>query len=144
MTNTAPDNVTKLESAKSADEAVPQQIIAETQKDMGKAALIVSLLSVILLVAFFFGLNRNLTTVSEEVKALSSLKGEVATMGERVTELEKLPYKAKKAVMDSMLDEMATKAAYLGGQFMEPEQQEKLVQVQEVLRQVQLDLNAEK
>ncbi|WP_320169545.1 hypothetical protein [Maridesulfovibrio sp.] len=136
--------------AKSEVEVLGDQIAAgvgdTAQKDMGKVAIIISFMAVVLLVVFFYGLNQNLSSLTSEVKDLQSVRGEVADLNAqmavvdgRIVELEKLPLKTKNIIMDGILDEMNQKAAYVGAQ-LSPEEQAKLAKVQELLRDVQSGL----
>ena len=73
------------------DEAAEMDAMAQdakTNTDMGKVAVFISFLAVILLVVFFFGLNQNISGLSEQVKALSGLQQEMAAMGDRVDGVE--------------------------------------------------------
>lgn len=118
------------------------QMSAKKEKgwnDMGKAALIISLLSLVLLVIFFFGLSRNLAGLTAEVKQLNSLRQEVEGIETRLVEVEKMPLRARNMIIDSELDSMAQRAAYLGG-LVDSERGEKLVKAQELLREVQYGL----
>lgn len=103
--------------------------------DMGKIAMIVSLLSVVLLVIFFFGLNRNLAGVTEEVKALRGLRSDVQGLDHRVGELEVLPGTMKY----NMVTEMEMQSILLARQIKNPDQMEKLQQVRELLLQLKSD-----
>ena len=127
---------------------IPKEVLAATNKDMGKVAIAISLLSVVLLVIFFFGLNQNINGLSKEVQSLSGLKGQVATletsmgqMDSRLVELEKLPSKTRNLIIDQHLEEMASKTQYLSGQLEDKAQGEKLLQAQKLLREVQAGLD---
>ncbi|WP_319759496.1 hypothetical protein [Maridesulfovibrio sp.] len=121
--------------------------VSETaQKDMGKVAMIISFMAVVLLVVFFYGLNQNLTSLTSEVKDLQSVRGEVADLNSqmavvdgRLVELEKLPTKTRHIIMDGIIEEMNQKASYVGAQLGE-EDQAKLAKVQELLKDVQSGL----
>lgn len=92
----------------------------KTQSDMGRMALVISLLlGLILLVSYFF-LARDIKAVSAEVQALNALKTQVADMDGkmgrvelRMAALESLPAQTKRIVVRSMIQEMASKAAFL-------------------------------
>ncbi len=116
------------------------------QKDMGKVAVIISFMAIVLLVVFFYGLNQNLSNLATEVKDLQGVRGQVETLNTQMTtvdnrlvELEKLPLKTRHIIMDGMLDEMTQKASYISQQ-LTPEEQAKLAQVQEILKDVQSGL----
>jgi len=127
--------------------AEAEAIKARTERDMGKVAMFVSILSVILLIAFYFGLNQNVTGLTEEVKQVSviqeqvsGMQGRMGEMEARVQAMESLPAKAKKMVMSTMIMEMAQRAAYLSTQVDTEEQAAKLTQAMDLLQQVQTDL----
>ncbi|SDL15672.1 hypothetical protein SAMN05660337_2286 [Maridesulfovibrio ferrireducens] len=118
----------------------------KAQKDMGKVAVIISFMAIVLLVVFFYGLNQNLSNLTTEVKDLQGVRGQVetlntqmATVDSRIVELEKLPLKTRHIIMDGMIEEMNQKAGYISQQ-LTPEEQAKLAQVQELLKDVQSGL----
>lgn len=100
-----------------------------TGRDMSRVAIVVSLLAVVLLVIFFFGLNRNLAGVSEEVQALRGLRASVDTLNDRVHSLEALPVHMQYA----MVAEMETQAVLLARQSTAPEQIERLQKIRSLL-----------
>lgn len=123
------------------------EAVDKTSRDMGKVALFVAILAVVLLVVFFFGLNQNLNGLSARVDNLVVLKNDVDALGgrvnvveDRLVALEGLPLKAKKMVMGTMLQEMAQRAAYLSTQMDGENQNERLVQAMELLQQVQAEV----
>lgn len=147
-----------------ADEAASKEVLEKTSRDMGKVAIFISILSVLLLVVFFFGLNQNIAGLSQEVKALSSLKQDVAALGGqlatvqgdvgglqgemrtangKIAELEKLPAKTRNMIITNDLNEMGEKLGYIGGQ-LDAAQADKLKQVQSIIKQLQSDLTAAK
>ena len=107
-----------------------------TGRDMGRVAIIVSLLSVVLLVIFFFGLNRNLAGVTEEVKALRGLQSDVQVLGKRVDTLEELPVH----IQYGMATEMETKSVLLARQVTDPHQMERLQKVRALLLEFKNEL----
>lgn len=135
---------------KSEVEAMGDEIAANVgdtaQRDMGKVAMLISIMVSVLLVVFFYGLNQNLSSLTSEVKDLQSVRGEVADLNSqmevvdgRLVELEKLPLKTRHIIMDGIIEEMNQKAAYVGAQLSE-EEQAKLAKVQELLKDVQSGL----
>ncbi|MUM78301.1 hypothetical protein GKC30_11710 [Pseudodesulfovibrio sp. F-1] len=111
--------VHKLERV-NADETpvVDEEVCAgsvEAHNDMSKVAMIVSLLAVLLLVIFFFGMNRNIAGLSDEVKNLGSLRDEVSSLDQRMIQMQAdVPVHIKRMIAHDMVNEMAMKAAYLG------------------------------
>ncbi len=127
--------------------AEAEDIKARTERDMGKVAMFVSILSVILLIVFYFGLNQNVTGLTEEVKQvgaiqeqMSGMQGRMGEMEARMQTMENLPAKARKMVMSTMIMEMAQRAAYLSTQVDTEDQASKLTQAMDLLQQVQTDL----
>lgn len=88
--------------------------VAEAQKDMSKVAMIVSLLAVLLLVIFFFGMNRNIAGLTDEVKSLGILREDVAQLDERMVQMQaEVPVTMKRMLAHDLVNEMAMKAFYL-------------------------------
>jgi len=88
--------------------------VAEAQKDMSKVAMIVSLLAVLLLVIFFFGMNRNIAGLSDEVKSLGILRDDVASLDQRVVKMQdEMPATMKRMLAHDVVNEMTMKAFYL-------------------------------
>lgn len=104
-----------------------------TQRDMSKVAVIVSLLSVVLLVIFFFGLNRNIAGLNAEVKSLGALRGQVQGLDERLLKLEDVSGQMKRTAIYNLTNEMTMESAYLEGQIDDEAQKEKLRTIQKLL-----------
>ena len=115
--------VHKLETVKKdvdLDSGAEQQVqeptpaVAETQKDMSKVSMIVSLLAVLLLVIFFFGMNRNIAGLTDEVKSLGALRNDVSSLDERVGQMKAdMPVQMRRMIAHDMVNEMAMQAFYL-------------------------------
>ncbi|MBI9080656.1 MAG: hypothetical protein JEY79_13080 [Pseudodesulfovibrio sp.] len=89
--------------------------LVETQKDMSKVAMIVSLLAVILLVIFFFGMNKNIAGLTDEVKSLSVLRDDVSSLDQKMVLMQQeMPSQVKRMIAYDLVNEMTMKAAYLG------------------------------
>jgi hypothetical protein len=111
--------VHRLETVKNDDAASAREEAqagaVEAQKDMSKVAMIVSLLAVLLLVIFFFGMNRNIAGLTDEVKSLGALREDVSSLDQRVVDMQAdIPVRIKRMIAHDMVNEMAMKAAYLG------------------------------
>ena len=114
-------NVHKLEAVKDdglqvedTPEAPPEQGVIDAQKDMSKVAMIVSLLAVILLVIFFFGMNRNIAGLTNEVKDLGSLRQDVSSLDQRMVQLKsEIPTEMKRMLAHDLVNEMTMQALYL-------------------------------
>jgi hypothetical protein len=86
----------------------------EAHRDMSKVAMIVSLLAVLLLVIFFFGMNRNIAGLTDEVKSLGTLREDVSSLDQRMVQLQAdIPVRMKRMIAHDMVNEMAMKATYL-------------------------------
>jgi predicted PurR-regulated permease PerM len=122
--STEESNVHRLEAVQQEsqveEEVVEQQDLSthglvETQKDMSKVAMIVSLLAVILLVIFFFGMNKNIAGLTDEVKSLSVLRDDVSNLDQRMVLMQQeMPSQVKRMIAYDLVNEMTMKAAYLG------------------------------
>ena len=135
------------EKSEKGKQPLAQEIIGDVRKDMGKVAMIISILAVLLLVVFFFGLNQNVAGLEAKVNELTKLKGHVqaldtkmGSMEEKIAALENLPQKTKNMLLSNILQEMSQKAAYLSSQVGTEEQSTKLMQAKELLQQVQTEL----
>jgi phage-related protein len=133
------------------EQPIAQEIISDVRKDMGKVSMAISLLAVLLLVVFFFGLKQNVAGLEETVNTklqvvadlqnqIQSLDGKIGSVEEKVAALENLPEKTKKMILANMLQEMSQKAAYLSSQVGSEEQSARLKQAVKLLQQVQGDL----
>ena len=86
----------------------------ETHKDMSKVSMIVSLLAVLLLVIFFFGMNRNIAGLTDEVKSLGALRNDVSSLDERLGQMKTdMPVQMRRMIAHDMVNEMAMQAFYL-------------------------------
>jgi uncharacterized phage infection (PIP) family protein YhgE len=69
----------------------PEQIVKEARKDMGKVALIVSVLVLVLMVVFFYSLRQNISSVSDNIvvssEEMAELSDQVAKMQDRMSSL---------------------------------------------------------
>lgn len=70
------------------DEAVAAEIMENTNKDIGRVAIFVAILAVVLVAVFYFGLSRSLTGMSEKVAEIDSIKAEMAGFDARVKATE--------------------------------------------------------
>lgn len=127
----AEEGTTRVVDTETLDEAIKSRL--STHRDMSKVAVIVSLLSVVLLVIFFFGLNRNIAGLNAEVKSLGALRGEVQSLDERVLSLEDVSGQMKRTAIYNLTNEMTMESAYLEGQIEDEAQKEKLRSIQKLL-----------
>lgn len=95
-------------------------------------ALVVGLAAVLLSVGLFYKANQGLTALGGDVSGLGARMG---TMDVRLAELEKLPAKTKKMVLDNAIMEMAQRASYLSTQVDSQDQAAKLLQAMDLLQQ---------
>lgn len=135
-----------------APESGQAEAVAAPQgpRDMSKMALFASLAAVILLAGFYFHLNQNIKTLTQQVHDLSAIKTTVSTldtkigtMESKVADLETLPAKTRATLMSSILQEMSQKTSYMSTQLESPEQQDKLMRAKELIQQVQTELNTQ-
>ena len=123
-----------------SDEQITAEIAAKTNRDMGRVALFVSILAVILLTVFFFGLNQNMTGLTEQVKDIGQMKKQMAQMQQQVAVLENLPAATRKMVLSGMLAETSQKLAYVQSQIPEGPASARLAKAIEELTAAQADL----
>ena len=98
--------------AKDVREEAPA--VTETHKDMSKVSMIVSLLAVLLLVIFFFGMNRNIAGLTDEVKSLGALRKDVSSLDERLGQMRTdMPVQMRRMIAHDMVNEMTMQAFYL-------------------------------
>ena len=116
--------VHKLETVKAEEAATENQApeaaptptagVVEAQKDMSKVALMVALLAVLLLVIFFFGMNRNIAGLTTEVQSLGTLRDEVSSLDQRLVDLKAdVPVQVQRMIAHDIVNEMTMKAFYL-------------------------------
>ncbi len=154
------DNVHSLDEAKRIREqqdeapvppASPAGSASGRARDLSKWAMVVSLLSLVLVLIFFFGLTQNVTGVADEVQAVSELRGQVeglqalvqgtnqyvAGLDERLGALEEIQAKmVRQAVLEGILSDMRIQAAALSGAVTDPAQAAKIAQIQEMLEEL--------
>jgi len=127
------------DSAEARSEATDTRDAVETTRDMGKAALILSLILVVLLSVFYFTLSDKIGRTGQDMESLrgvlTGLNQNVATLDGRVNMLENIPAKSKQMVIDAMIQEMSQKAAFLSNETADPAQKEKLDKALELLKE---------
>ena len=148
-----PDKAVQTEV--SADQAAEREIPeapspAGARRDMSRMALFASVAVVILLLGFYFHLNQNIKTLTQQVQdlsliktAVSSLDTKISTMESKVADLETLPAKTRATLMSSILQEMSQKTSYMSTQLESEEQKDKLMRAKELIQQVQAELNTQ-
>lgn len=133
----------------------------KTSSDLGKVALFVALLAVILMVMLYFSQQQNIVSMSEKLDEVQGVKQElvevkdqiassnehISTVQQNVAGLEQemetlrdLPEQARKVILTGLLKESASKIQYLSSQVENADQQEKLAQIQKMLEEVQSGL----
>ncbi len=157
--NEAPDNVTILNvnGAEHTGQGKPQEpkSAQADAMDLGKIAIVVSLLSVVLLLIFFFGLNSNLNGLSNEIKDIGTIRknvealdsyvddllGQMVRVNTRIMELKENPGKEDVRVLQqSMLNDMLGRVELMEQQLREvaldnTKQAQKLERLQKLLRE---------
>ena len=132
------DNILHMDGYRRS-EAAPAGETSRTGRDFGK--LVLALLSLVLVVIFFFGLSSNLKGISEEMRQVANLKTELAAVQAQMALVQSQPTEgSRKLLVSAMIEDMAQKAAFLGGMIQNEEQARRMAQVQESLRQIQLEL----
>ncbi|EMG37601.1 hypothetical protein PCS_01539 [Desulfocurvibacter africanus PCS] len=137
-----------------------EDIKRKSEKDMGKVAIFISILSVLLLVIFFFGLNQNITGLNQEVQNLGALRQDVGTLAtqfsniqqtvgsvqenvgsleNRFVELEKLPAQTRNMILMNDLNAMNQRLGHIGSQ-LSGQQATRLQEAQQLLQQLQTEL----
>jgi len=120
---------------------IPTTGMAEANRDMSKVAIIVSLLVGVLLIIFFFGMNRNIAGLTDEVKSLGALRDDVSSLDSRMVDMEKgIPVQIKKMIAHDLVNEMAMKAAYLGNNLDDEQMRNKMQDVLNTLKEVRSGL----
>ena len=115
----------------------PAPAVAETQKDMSKVSMIVSLLAVLLLVIFFFGMNRNIAGLSDEVKSLGALRNDISNLDERMGQMKTdMPLQMRRMIAHDMVNEMAMQAFYLTDTLQDEALRTKMQEVLQGLKEV--------
>ncbi len=123
-------------------EKAPEEILREVKRDMGKVALIVSILAVMLMVVFYFSLKLTVGSMEKKVAELYPVKKQVVvldkTVGElqtRMAKLENLPEQTRKMIFANILDELSQKTQYLSSH-MKGAQREKLLRIENMLKEL--------
>ncbi|MEF2145864.1 MAG: hypothetical protein V3573_10490 [Desulfovibrionaceae bacterium] len=119
--------------------------------DLSRISLIISLLSLCLVLIFFFGLSRNLNGLSREVQSYNALKNSVVSLDAYVDDLLGQMGKVNaqlldmdehqrqimlQLVKDNMLDDMLQKTSFLEGQLNGTPDGDKLARLRSVLEEL--------
>ncbi|WP_419788364.1 hypothetical protein [Pseudodesulfovibrio sp.] len=115
--------------------------VITAQKDMSKVSLMVALLAVLLLVIFFFGMNRNIAGLTTEVKSLGLLRDEVSSLDKRLVDLQTdMPVQMQRMIAQDVVNEMAMKATYLSTSLPDEALRAKMQEVLKGLKEVRTGL----
>lgn len=133
-------------------------------RDLSKAAIFMSVLTVLLLVVFFYALNRNFTGLVGEIEDLKALRAEVSEMDgslgtiqddvsgihgdisaiqEKMTLLDAVPDITRRTMLRSMLQDLSQRVAFIAQETDTPEQSAKVKAAQELLKQVEAEMAAQ-
>lgn len=122
-----------------------------TRRDLSKFSLIISLISLVLVAIFFFGLSQNIRGLSREMQEYKALKntvtsldayvGDIVTqMGHINAQLLDMDERSKDMVVqlltESMLNDMLQKTSYLSSQLDNTIDRDKLQRIQELLQEL--------
>ncbi len=122
-------------ASKSLDPA--QQLLEEVKKDMGKVALFVSMMAVVLMVLFYFTLKY--TMMKTEAK-VNTMVEKMQVIDKRVAELEKLPQKTRNIIYYNMMEEISDKAKFLSTK-LSGDRKKKLLEAQKLIKEAQKGLD---
>jgi len=135
---------------------------APARRDIGKAAVFISILAVLLLVVFFYALNRNIAGLASQVEELSALQtqvtqmdesigaiqgnisgieGDIAAMQEKMAILDAVPDITRRTMLRSMLQDLSQRVAFIAEETDSAEQAAKIKAAQVLLDQAQADLS---
>jgi len=144
----AKDNVIFLEKesmSKNKDKG-PEELLKEVKKDMGKVALIISIMAVMLMVVFYFSMKLTVGTIEKKMAELYPVKKQVVildkTVGDlqsRMKKIEKLPEETRKMIYGDILNEISQKTEYLS-QHLKGSQRDKLREVKRILQELETSL----
>jgi hypothetical protein len=143
----ADEKVVRLGSQEGQDPEVPEDFLTKSQKDTGRVALFVSLLTVILVVIFYFSTNQSIEGLSGAIKETTAVQEQVVEMNERMQTLERrlaglesVPAEARRVILGTMLQDMAQRVGSIAEEAETEEQGAKLRQARELLQEVEQDL----
>jgi Tfp pilus assembly protein PilO len=134
----------KAEEAKPGFKPIEEEVFeAKAGRDLGKVALFVALLAVVLMVILYFSQQQSIVELSGKVDEVKGVKQEVTAVKDHVAALEKevvalqdLPNEVKKIIISGMLKESASKVEHLITQVENAEQQAKLAEIKKMLKDV--------
>ncbi len=134
----------------------PEQLHQEVRRDMGKVALFIAALAVVLMVVFYFVLNHNISVLQNTVAEFNAVDDQVASLGStvndlegtvagldtaleglqaRIAGLENLPQETRNMIYASLLDDISQRASFMSEQ-LQGEDQQQLQQALGLIRQV--------
>ena len=126
-------------------DAVPEDLLTKPARDMGKISMFISLLAIILVVIFFFGVKSSITGLEHEVEQVAGIRTEFTDMNakfagleSKVASFESLPEKTRMLVISGMLEDTTQRLDYLSGK-LGADQKAQVAQALEILRKVQAD-----
>lgn len=153
---------TPAEEAQELSEESAASISPERgRRDVGKAAVFISILAVLLLVVFFYALNRNIAGLASQVEELSALRtqvtqmdqsigaiqgdvsgiqGEISSMQEKMAILDEVPDITRRTMLRSMLQDLSQRVAFIAEETETPEQAAKIKAAQILLNEAQADM----
>lgn len=162
MAEASREKVHSIHEVKRAEKANDdmEELKRKGDRDMSRVAILISILSVLLLVVFFFRLNQDVTGLSQEIQNLGALREEMSAMGSqlggvqqavggiqqnvgsletRLVEMEKLPARTRNMIIMNDLTAMGQRLGYIGSQ-LDGQQAERLQEAQQLLTQIQSEL----
>ncbi len=139
------DNVILLqpETKSKGKDKGPEELLKEVKKDMGKVALIVSIMAVMLMVVFYFSMKLTVGSMEKKLTELYPIKNQVVILDKNVDDLktrmakiEQLPKETRRMIYENILNELTQKAEYLSNH-LKGQDKEKLVRIQNMLKEIE-------
>ncbi len=128
---TGSEKITSMDDYRANESgAITAESTDKTNRDMGKVAIFISILAVLLLVVFFFGLNQNIKGLASEMRAMG---GDVTQLKSAMAEL---PGQVRRSIVADELQATISKLDHLSGK-VTPEEAAMLAHAVEQLKLVQ-------
>ncbi len=147
-------HISREEQPQQETPAKPKAAEESRGRDMGKAAVFIAILTILLLVVFFYALNRNMagltasvTGLTGQMQELTTLRAQVAEMDGAVSQIQEkmplidaVPTVARRAVLLGMVQDLSQRMEFIAKEAETAEQSAKLLQAKELLDSVRLEL----
>lgn len=128
-----------------------QACVDRSRRDIGRAALFIALVSVLLVVIFFFAISQNLRGLAEEITLAGERAAQVEALSTELTaqrdglaqlsgRMAALEENTRREFMAAQLAELSQRVAYLSMNMDTEEQTKELMQAWDLLNKVQAEL----